>query len=90
MRVEVDDNGPGISDQEKRRIFETFSRGRSAVGSDATGFGLGLAICKSIVEAHGGQIGIENGERGGSCFWFTIPLHQDCGIDKSGGQDGGG
>ncbi len=90
VRVEVDDNGPGIGDEEKARIFQSFSRGRSAVASDTKGIGLGLAICKSIVEAHGGRIGIDNGAEGGSCFWFTIPSERSQPLQLKGSSDQGG
>jgi two-component system sensor histidine kinase KdpD len=69
--VEVRDRGPGVPDKDKRRIFDKFYR---IPGSSAGGAGLGLAICKGIVEAHGGEIEVEGREGGGSVFRFTLPM----------------
>jgi two-component system sensor histidine kinase KdpD len=72
LTVEVRDHGPGIPEGMLARIFEKFVR---AVGPErhASGAGLGLAICKGIVEAHGGRIWAEN-LPGGARFSFTLPL----------------
>ena len=72
MRISVTDSGSGVRPGQETAIFEKFTRGvrESAV----TGVGLGLAICKAIVEAHGGTIGVENVEGGGASFVFTLPL----------------
>jgi two-component system phosphate regulon sensor histidine kinase PhoR len=70
-RFAVRDTGIGIPDEDVPRIFERFYRvDKSRTGS---GTGLGLSIAKHIVEAHGGQIGVESIERQGSKFYFTIP-----------------
>jgi two-component system sensor histidine kinase KdpD len=71
--VEVRDHGPGIPEGMRERIFEKFVR---AVGPErhANGAGLGLAICKGILKAHGGQIWAENAPDGGARFSFTLPL----------------
>ena len=66
--VSVGDNGPGIEEAQRRRIFDPFAR-----FSKHNGLGMGLAICKRIVEAHRGKIWCENGEHGGATFVFTIP-----------------
>ena len=73
LAVEVRDHGPGIPEGMRARIFEKFVR---AVGPErhASGAGLGLAICKGIVKAHGGQIWAENAPDGGARFIFTLPL----------------
>ena len=73
LAVEVRDHGPGIPESMRARIFEKFVR---AVGPErhASGAGLGLAICKGIVKAHGGQIWAENTTDGGARFTFTLPL----------------
>jgi two-component system sensor histidine kinase KdpD len=68
--VELADRGPGISPGDEKRIFEKFVRG-SAVGG---GIGLGLTICRAIVNAHGGRIWAENRHGGGAVFRFTLPL----------------
>jgi two-component system sensor histidine kinase KdpD len=68
--MELADRGPGIPPGDEERIFEKFVR-RAAVGS---GIGLGLTICKAIVNAHGGQIWAESRPGGGSVFRFTLPI----------------
>lgn len=73
ITVEVCDQGPGIPPEMLGRVFEKFVR---AVGPErhASGAGLGLAICKGIIEAHSGQIWAENPPQGGARFTFTLPL----------------
>jgi len=68
VEVEVDDEGPGISEENRRIIFERFSR----LLSDQTGAGLGLAITKWIVEAHGGEIVVSRSPLGGSRFTVRL------------------
>jgi len=72
--VRVCDNGRGIPVEEQARIFERFARARDAVSGGVKGFGLGLAIASAIVEAHGGEIGVESMLGTGSVFWFTLPV----------------
>ncbi|CUQ66481.1 sensor histidine kinase [Candidatus Nitrospira inopinata] len=69
--VEVADRGPGIAVGEESRIFDKFHRGKSAREG---GVGLGLTICRGIVEAHGGRIWAENRTGGGALIRFSIPL----------------
>ncbi|MBS2007979.1 MAG: PAS domain S-box protein [Cyanobacteria bacterium SZAS TMP-1] len=71
LTVKVKDNGPGIPAAEQTRIFQRFERIEQANSAD--GAGLGLAICKAIVEQHGGTIGVESVEGQGSTFYFTVP-----------------
>ena len=67
--ITVRDNGLGVDPDKASRIFEMFSR-----DNDATdGVGIGLAVCRRIVEAHGGRIWVEPAEGGGSAFRFTLP-----------------
>ena len=75
MRVTVADDGPGIRPGTELDIFNKFSRGvrESAIG----GVGLGLAICKAIVEAHGGSISAANRADGGAAFTFSLPLREE-------------
>src|SRR5216684_7748622 len=72
VRIEVKDNGPGIPDEEKQRIFEAFYRLRES-GKKSEGTGLGLAITQRLVELHGGQLGLDSQLGQGSCFHFTLP-----------------
>jgi two-component system sensor histidine kinase KdpD len=71
LSVTVSDNGPGLRPGEEEQVFEKFYRGspESATG----GVGLGLAICRSIVEAHGGKIGAGRSASGGARFSFVLP-----------------
>ena len=69
--VAVDSEGPTIPEEERVRIFEPFHRGRGA--RRARGAGLGLAICRRIVDRHGGDIGVLPANGGGNRFFFTLP-----------------
>jgi signal transduction histidine kinase len=69
--VTVTDNGVGVPEAESSRIFAPFSRGAS--GDEQPGHGLGLTICRRIVERHGGRIWVESAADGGSRFCFTLP-----------------
>jgi two-component system sensor histidine kinase KdpD len=69
----VRDHGPGVPPDDLERIFEKFYRGGMAA-DQASGAGLGLAICKGIVEAHGGRIWAANCPDGGVVFTFTLPV----------------
>ncbi len=73
VRVSVADSGPGIDDFEQSLIFDKFYRGRDQ-RYRVQGTGMGLAIAKAIVEAHGGQIGVVSQPQSGSVFWFTVPV----------------
>jgi C4-dicarboxylate-specific signal transduction histidine kinase len=65
----VEDNGPGIAAEHVDRLFESFFTTKDS------GMGMGLPICRSIIEAHGGRIGADcNGANGGARFWFTLPV----------------
>ncbi len=72
LQVSVTDNGPGIAPARLETIFEKFSRGERE--SAIRGVGLGLAICRAIMGAHGGRIWAENLATGGARFAFTMPL----------------
>jgi two-component system sensor histidine kinase KdpD len=71
LRITVDDEGPGLPSGDPARLFDKFQRG----GEEGTivGVGLGLAICRAIVQAHGGTIGARNRPGGGARFEFTLP-----------------
>lgn len=70
--VEVEDDGPGIAEQDRERIFQRFVRGETAAGTN--GLGLGLALVAEIAKWHGGTIGVEAVVSGGSRFRITLPL----------------
>jgi two-component system sensor histidine kinase KdpD len=70
--VEVADRGPGIPAGEEGRVFEKFHRAIREGGP--SGVGLGLAICRAIVAAHGGRIWAQNRHDGGASFRFTLPI----------------
>ncbi|MEO5626440.1 MAG: sensor histidine kinase KdpD [Dokdonella sp.] len=72
VEVAVRDHGPGFADGEQERVFAKFHQTRPEGAQ--SGFGLGLAICKAIVEAHGGSIFARNAPGGGAEFRFTLPL----------------
>jgi PAS domain S-box-containing protein len=67
----VADNGPGVSERNRERIFELFARGQA--DGQAPGTGLGLAVCRKVVELHGGRIWVEPAPGGGSAFRLTLP-----------------
>ena len=72
LLVSVSDNGPGLPPGQEEQIFEKFTRGERE--SATAGVGLGLAICRAIIEAHRGKIWAENNPTGGAKFSFTLPL----------------
>ncbi len=72
LKTQIADQGPGLEKGDEEHIFEKFYRGLKT-GAQG-GVGLGLAICKSIVEAHGGKIWAENHGEKGASFYFTLPL----------------
>ena len=74
VEIEVEDRGPGLPAGKEQAIFDKFTRGERE--SVVPGVGLGLAICRGIVEAHGGTIRAENREDGGARFVFTLPLSE--------------
>ena len=74
VKYSVRDNGPGIPEADKERIFEKFTRLRGK--ERASGLGVGLAFCKLAVIGHGGQIGLESEVGKGTTFWLTLPVAQ--------------
>ncbi|MHC5740699.1 MAG: PAS domain-containing sensor histidine kinase [Nostoc sp.] len=68
----VSDNGVGISQQQSDRLFDLYFRGASIRNS--VSLGLGLYLCKQIIHAHGGEIGINSALNAGATFWFTLPI----------------
>lgn len=74
LRVDVDDDGPGIPPAERERVFDRFHRTDTGRARAAGGSGLGLAIARGIVEAHGGSIRAEASPLGGARVSFELPL----------------
>lgn len=74
--VTVSDQGPGLTLDEQERVWERFYRAKevTVLSGSSIGLGLGLHICKTIVEQHGGNVGLQSTLGQGSHFWFTLPL----------------
>jgi two-component system phosphate regulon sensor histidine kinase PhoR len=73
VRVRITDNGIGIPARDLPHVFDKFYRVKNASTAGIVGTGLGLAITRSIVESHGGKIGVESEEGSGSTFWVELP-----------------
>jgi two-component system sensor histidine kinase KdpD len=78
VMVSIADHGPGIPRTDLERIFDKFYRvlSQARKGTSIMGSGLGLAVCRGLVEAHGGRIWAENRTEGGAVFHFTLPLQK--------------
>jgi signal transduction histidine kinase len=85
VRVDVSDQGLGIPPEEHPHVFEAFHRGTQAKEARKKGAGLGLAICKGIVEAHGGEIWVQGRSEPGTTISFTLPVFES---DESEVHDG--
>jgi len=69
LLVAVGDSGPGIAPENRERIFESFFT------TKAGGVGIGLSICRSIIDAHGGRLWVDAHQPRGAVFKFTLPVH---------------
>jgi len=74
VTVSVSDTGIGVPEEQQELIFHSFVRGRNLDGHDPGGLGLGLYLCREIVQRHGGTMGVQSQEGHGSTFWITLPL----------------
>jgi two-component system sensor histidine kinase KdpD len=74
--IEVADNGPGLSDEEKQKVFDKFYSGANKIADNRRSLGLGLYLCKAIIEAHGGTICVQDNHPQGAVFRFTLPLQE--------------
>lgn len=92
FRVTIADQGPGIPEEFRKRVFERFSQADSSDTRKAEGTGLGLSISKAIVEFHGGQIGFETAAGKGSKFYFDLPEFAvtEMGVERSSRDIGDG
>ncbi len=76
VEVLVTDDGPGVADSEKERVFEKFFCGQAPVADDRRRLGLGLYLCRAIIQAHGGTIEVRDNQPHGAVFRFTLPLEE--------------
>ncbi len=77
VTVMVQDAGPGLPASALEHVFDKFYRADNSDSQPAYGYGLGLYVCRRLVEAQGGRIWAENGPRGGAVFSFTLPVARD-------------
>ncbi|MBW4550922.1 MAG: GAF domain-containing protein [Aphanocapsa sp. GSE-SYN-MK-11-07L] len=83
LLISIQDQGRGIPEDKLESIFDRFQQLDASNSGHQGGTGLGLTICRSIVQQHGGQIWVESTVGKGSTFYFTLPLHQESGVGLS-------
>ncbi len=76
IKVSISDNGPGIPDPEKEQIFEMFYSGKKEVADSRRSMGLGLALCRTIIAAHGGELTVMDNDPSGAVFTFSLPAEE--------------
>ncbi len=74
VEVRVTDHGPGIALDEQDRIFDRYVRGQAAASGRVRGLGIGLHLAKTLIESHGGTIGVDSVPGCGASFWFQLPI----------------
>ena len=74
--VRIADDGPGIPDDQKGHIFDLFYTSGNPTGDSRRGLGIGLALCQSIIRAHGGTISVSDQEPHGAAFEFILPREE--------------
>jgi PAS domain S-box-containing protein len=89
LTTTVEDTGVGISADGRARLFRKFSQADASTTRRYGGSGLGLSICKHLVDAQGGRIGVRSAEGRGSRFWFTLPMEPTEAVRQDGVQDCG-
>ncbi len=90
----VRDCGPGLSAQDLEKVFVQFGRLSRRPTGNETSSGLGLAICKKLIDLHQGKINAQNNDDGGACFWFSLERHESesagnsvaAGVDQAAGE----
>jgi len=83
IEIKVSDQGSGIAPEDCSRIFEKFYRGKHGATLAVRGTGLGLAVARQLVEAHGGNIGVRSTPGAGSTFWIQLPSETPLGINRA-------
>ena len=76
LSVSIADNGKGIEDDIKDKVFEMFYTGANKIADSRRSLGLGLALCKTIISAHGGEIAVSDNTPHGAVFTFTLPVKE--------------
>ena len=74
--VRIADNGPGIPDDMKQRVFEMFYSGAKNIADSRRSLGLGLSLCMAIITAHGGELALRDNIPHGAVFTFTLPTEE--------------
>ena len=82
VQVAIQDNGPGIPDSEKDKIFDRFYRTDASRNSSTGGSGIGLSIVKKIIEEHGGKIWATSRENTGTTMYFVLRKYQEVPIHE--------
>jgi signal transduction histidine kinase len=77
IRIEIKDNGLGISPADQAQLFKAFFRSEDADVRDQPGWGLSLHVAKNLVELMGGQIAVQSTPKAGSTFWFSLPIYKN-------------